>query len=193
MTLELKPCTSDWELNPRAGTWSQPKTWLGLEPTQPGLKPGQNPPSYNWDHTPGFRTWSSGSWCLIAERIQWETKWCITMSVYWGPGLVEVDLSAILQPFCSNQFMSSPWAISFLQRLCPVPFPPVSESLQFERQQSMENGPYPLHSWFLTFYQSPDPKHFGLNNIISVTPINFISEISQIIRFLEVKETPMTD
>ena len=41
-------------------------------------------------------------------------------------GLVEVDLSTILDPFGSNQFMSCPWAMSFFQRLCPAPFPPVS-------------------------------------------------------------------
>ena len=35
-----------------------------------------NPWPSNWDHRPGLGTqWSSGSWCLIAERIQWETKW----------------------------------------------------------------------------------------------------------------------
>ena len=49
----MKLCNSDWDLNP----WS-----------------------FNCDHSPGLRTyWSSGSWCLIIERIQWETviskKW----------------------------------------------------------------------------------------------------------------------
>ena len=65
----LKACTSDWDLNPHAGTriqtgtWThvartrtQPKPRLGLEPTRLGLKPSQNPQSSNWDHTPGFRT-----------------------------------------------------------------------------------------------------------------------------------------
>ena len=32
-----------------------------------------------------------------------------------------------LVPFDSNQFMLCPWAISFFQKLCPVPFPPVTE------------------------------------------------------------------
>ena len=35
-------------------------------------------------------------------------------------------LSAILVPFDSNQFMLCPWAMSFFQKLCPAPFPPVS-------------------------------------------------------------------
>ena len=37
-------------------------------------------------------------------------------------------LSAILVPFDSNrfmQFMLCPWAMSFFQKLCPVPFPPL--------------------------------------------------------------------
>ena len=49
---------------------------LGREPTWLGLEPSEDPWSSNWDHRPGFRTkWSSCSWCLITERIQWETKW----------------------------------------------------------------------------------------------------------------------
>ena len=42
-------------------------------------------------------------------------------------GLVEDDLSVILDTFGSNQFMSCPQAMSFFQRLCPAPFPPVSK------------------------------------------------------------------
>ena len=49
---------------------------------------------------------------------------CVTMSE--AQGLVEVDLSAILEAFGSNQFMSCPRAMSFFQGLCPAPFPPVS-------------------------------------------------------------------
>ena len=43
-------------------------------------------------------------------------------------GLVEFDLSAILDPFDFNQFMLGlcPWAVSFFQKLCLRPFPPVS-------------------------------------------------------------------
>ena len=35
-------------------------------------------------------------------------------------------LSAILVPFDPNQFMLCPWALSFFQKLCPAPFPPVT-------------------------------------------------------------------
>ena len=39
----LKPFTTDWDLNPCAGTWTQAKPGLGLEPMWLGLKPSQNP------------------------------------------------------------------------------------------------------------------------------------------------------
>ena len=68
----------------------QAETWTHLL----GLKTSQNPA---WDLThvaetqtqakptvPGFRTkWNSDSWCLIAERIQWETKWHEASQVAW--------------------------------------------------------------------------------------------------------------
>ena len=43
-------------------------------------------------------------------------------------GLVEVDLSAILDSFGSNQFVMSLGYV-FLSKLCPASFPPVSLSL----------------------------------------------------------------
>ena len=39
----VKLFISAWDLNPRAGTRSQPKSSLKLEPTWLGLKPSQNP------------------------------------------------------------------------------------------------------------------------------------------------------
>ena len=45
--LQVKPRTSDWDLNPCAGTQTQPKPRLGLEPTWPGLEPSQNTWSSN--------------------------------------------------------------------------------------------------------------------------------------------------
>ena len=41
-------------------------------------------------------------------------------------GLVEVDLSAILDAFDSYWFSWCPQAWSFFQKLCTAPFPPVS-------------------------------------------------------------------
>ena len=38
-------------------------------------------------------------------------------------------LSAILVPLDSNQLMLCPWAMSFFQKLCPAPFPPVTNGL----------------------------------------------------------------
>ena len=43
-----------------------------------------------------------------------------------GQGLLKVDLSAILDSFDFNRFVSCPWAMSFFQKLCPGPFPPVT-------------------------------------------------------------------
>ena len=40
-------------------------------------------------------------------------------------GLVEVDLSAILDPFDFNRFVLCPWAMSLFKKLCPAPFPPI--------------------------------------------------------------------
>ena len=39
-------------------------------------------------------------------------------------------LSAILVPFDSNPFMLCPWAMSFFQKLCTDPFPPVTTRLR---------------------------------------------------------------
>ena len=44
-------------------------------------------------------------------------------------GLMEVNLSAILDPFDSNQFMLYSWAMSFFHKLFPAPFLPVSPPL----------------------------------------------------------------
>ena len=42
-------------------------------------------------------------------------------------------LSAILVPFDSNRFMLCPWAMSFFQKLCPAPFPPVTQVQRGDR------------------------------------------------------------
>ena len=42
-------------------------------------------------------------------------------------GLIKVDLSAMLDPFDSIPFMLCPWAMTFFQKLCPAPFPPVTK------------------------------------------------------------------
>ena len=48
-TVLVKPFTTDWDLNPCAGTWIQPKPSLGLELTWLGLEPSQNSA---WDLNP---------------------------------------------------------------------------------------------------------------------------------------------
>ena len=44
-------------------------------------------------------------------------------------GLVEVNLSTILDPCGSNPFMTCPRAMSSFQRLCPASFPRVSQGI----------------------------------------------------------------
>ena len=41
-------------------------------------------------------------------------------------GLIKVPLSPFLDLFDSYWFMLCPWAMSFFQKLCPAPFPPVT-------------------------------------------------------------------
>ena len=41
--------------------------------------------------------------------------------------LVKVDLTAILDPFDSNQLMLYTWAVSFFQKFWSAPFPLVSK------------------------------------------------------------------
>ena len=48
---------------------------------------------------------------------------CVIHLLIEDQGLV---LSANLVPFDSNQFMLCPWAMSFFQKLCSAPFPPVT-------------------------------------------------------------------
>ena len=46
-------------------------------------------------------------------------------------GLVKVYLSAIFNTFNSNWFVLCPWAMSFFQKLCPAPFPPVTVGFDY--------------------------------------------------------------
>ena len=89
-------------------------------------------------YCPLFDLWWSSlelSWNLWVCHL---ACWCITMSINWGARsicmvnqrLIEVDLSAILDPFDSSQFILCPWVMSFFQKLCPAPFPPVSRTVE---------------------------------------------------------------
>ena len=55
-TLQVKSFTSDWDLNPCAGTRTQPKPSLGLKTMWLGLEFSQNPVWYlkpsSWDSNP---------------------------------------------------------------------------------------------------------------------------------------------
>jgi len=51
---------------------------------------------------------------------------CVFSLLTEDQGLIKVNLSAILDPFDSNCFMLCPWGMSFFQKFCPAPFPPVT-------------------------------------------------------------------
>ena len=60
-----------------------------------------------------------------ALKLSWQL--CVSFSLQIEKqGLVEFDLSVILDPFDFNQFMLWAWAMSFSQMLSPAPFTPVS-------------------------------------------------------------------
>jgi len=49
--------------------------------------------------------------------------------------------SAIFVPLDSNWFMLCPWAMSFFQKLCPAPFPPVTMVWPEKKNSIDENTP----------------------------------------------------
>ena len=58
-------------------------------------------------------------------------------------------LSAILVPSNSNGFMLCPWVMSFFQKLCPAPFPPVTalpigETERLGLGAGLQAPPFPL-------------------------------------------------
>ena len=75
------------------------------------------------------------------EGVEVSRTWAITHSLVFCPATVMAPLgvsfclliedqglvlSAIFVPLESNWFMLCPWAMSFFQKLCPAPFPPVT-------------------------------------------------------------------
>ena len=84
-----------------------------------------------------MRWWEA--WCAavhgIAKSRTWlsdwtELNWTVTAPLGVSFHLLIEDqvlvLSATLVPFNSNCFMLCPWAMSFFQKLCSAPFPPVT-------------------------------------------------------------------
>ena len=77
----------------------------------------------------------SRNWVTAHSLVFWQclgtimAPQCVSFSL-----LIEdqglVGLSAILDPFDSNWFMLCPWAMSFFQKLCPAPLPPVIHGVE---------------------------------------------------------------
>ena len=75
-----------------------------------------------------FRQWGNHP-LLGLLKVSWNCHGisdCIFSLQIEDQGLVEFDLSAILDPFDFNWFILCPWAMSFFQKLCPAPSDPVS-------------------------------------------------------------------
>ena len=65
-----------------------------------------------------------------------------------------LHVKAILDPFDSNLFMLYPWAMSFFQKLCPAPFPPVTDrlaissgKLEIPKEHSPKDGHNKEQKW----------------------------------------------
>ena len=74
---------------------------------------------------------TSRSWATFwsfdgALELSWRL-WVCRSLLREDQGL-EIHPSAILDPFDSNWFMLCPWAMTFSQKLCPAPCPPVTSS-----------------------------------------------------------------
>ena len=54
--------------------------------------------------------------------------WCVIVNIYWGSRSSRSCLVHHLEPIWSNLYMLCPWAMSFFQRLCYAPFPPISKA-----------------------------------------------------------------
>ena len=86
-------------------------------------------PNYFWEGA-----WISRIWATTHFLVFWRCLGTVMASLGVSFHLLVEDqglvLSAILVPFDSNPFSLCPWAMSFFQKLCPAPFPPVTQWLQ---------------------------------------------------------------
>ena len=86
---------------------------------------GKGDISRNWAIS-HFLTFMAGIGTVMAPvGVSFSLLMCYD-ELYRGSRFSDVDLSAILDVFGPNEFMSCPQALSFFHRLCPAPFSPVS-------------------------------------------------------------------
>ena len=67
LKVKVKSFTTDWDLNPRTGTQTQPKPSLGLKPMGLGLELSQNPA---WDLNPHDRDSVQFSCSVVSDSLQ---------------------------------------------------------------------------------------------------------------------------
>ena len=77
-------------------------------------------------------------WELVMD---WEAWSAVVHGVAELDMTKQLNLSAILVPFDSNSFMLCLWAMSFFQKLCPAPLPPVTVRLQSLPRSKDKLGP----------------------------------------------------
>ena len=88
-------------------------------------------------------------------------------------------LFAILVPFDSNRLMLCPWAMSFLQKLCAAPFPPVTKP----QQNKNHRNSYWYHGKiFIGAKFPPDKQRHSLTNHMTTIQIRNLTEIDHIQR-----------
>ena len=121
--------------------------------------------SHGWRSVVGYSPWGCTE-SDMTERLQFQFGTVMApLDVSFSllikdQGLINVSLSAILDPFDSYRFMLCPWAMSFFQKLCPVSFPPVILS--------------PLWPELIT-YQGTKVNHTHLRNWESNEPLLQVS------------------
>ena len=114
------------------------------------------------------RTWLS-NW----TELNWNchgNSGCVISLTDWGSSSV---LSAILVPFDSNGFMLCPWAMSFFQKLCPAPFPPVTVwllSLPSEWTEVSQSCPTLCNPMDSSLHQAPPSMGFSRHEYWSGLP-----------------------
>ena len=156
--MKLKPFPTDWDLNPCAGIWIQPKSSLALKPMWLGLKPSQ---TLAWDSNAATLHWDLNphGW----DSVQF--SWSVMSNSFWP------HESQHARPPCpsptpgvySNSCPSSQGchlAISY----SVIPFlllPPIPPSIRVFSNESTFHMRWPKH-WSFCFSISPSNERPGL-------------------------------
>ena len=145
---QLKPLTADWDLNPCAGTQTQPKPSFGLKPTWLGIEPSKNPA---WDLNP--RGWDSVSFScsVISDSVTpWTAVHQASLSITNSQRSLKLMSIELVMP--SNHLI-----------LCgPLLFlPSIFPSIRVFSNKSALRTRWPKY-WSFSFCISLSNEHLGL-------------------------------